>query len=501
MSTTESPRPSAPPERSLGARAAGGAAVTMAGQLAKMVVQFGGIVLLARLLTPYDYGLMAMVTAIVGMAEILRDFGLSSAAIQAKHVSREQRDNLFWINSGIGLVLAIVVFLSSSWIAHFYREPALLGISQALAVTFLLNGMTTQYRAHLSRGLRFGQVSLSDVGAQVMGLIAGVGVALAGYGYWALVWQQVVQALVNLAIAGACARWLPRGYRRDAPMRAFLSFGWNLMAAQLLGYASRNVGQVIIGHRIGAEALGLYNRAFQLLMMPLNQINAPATSVALPVLSQLQDDPPRFGSFLLRGQTVMVHLIVALFSFACALALPLIVLVLGEQWRPAVPLFQVLTLGGIFQTASYATYWVFLAHGLMREQLVYSVVGRVMLIACIFAGSAWGVMGVTVGYTLGLLVMWPLSVIWIAKVAPQVPALELFNNGLRAILGYGACGAAAYFAARQWGGSSLWQQLAVGGAAMALGCVLVFALWPAFRRDVMAILDMRTLLRDARAKR
>jgi PST family polysaccharide transporter len=110
-------------------------------------------------------------------------------------------------------------------------------------------------------------------------------------------------------------------------------------------------------------------------------------------------------------------------------------------------------------------------------------------------------MGVTVGYTLGLLAMWPLSVIWIAKVAPRVPAMELFNNGLRAIVGYGAAGAAAYFAARQWGGVSLWQQLAVGAAAMALGCVLVFALWPAFRRDVLAILHMRTLLRDARARR
>ncbi len=187
----------------------------------------------------------------------------------------------------------------------------------------------------------------------------------------------------------------------------------------------------------------------------------------------------------------MVHLIVALFSFACALAMPLIVLVLGEQWRPAVPLFQVLTLGGIFQTASYATYWVFLALGLMRQQLVYSVVGRVMLIACIFAGSLWGVMGVTVGYTLGLLVMWPLSVIWIARIAPQIPAWELFNNALRAVLGYGVCGVAAYFAAQYWGGASLWLQLVVGAAAMALSGLLVFALWPAFRRDVLAILQMR----------
>ncbi|APP80332.1 lipopolysaccharide biosynthesis protein [Xanthomonas hortorum] len=491
--------PTPPPPRSLGSRAAGGAAVTMIGQSAKMVVQFGGIILLARLLTPYDYGLMAMVTAIVGAAEILRDFGLSAAAVQAKHVSREQRDNLFWINSGIGLSLSVVVYASAHLIANFYKEPALVMISQALAVTFLINGMTTQYRAHLSRGLRFGQVALSDVGSQVLGLVAAVAAALLGWGYWALVVQQVVQASINFLIAASCSRWLPRGYQRAAPMRDFMSFGWNLMAAQLLGYASRNVGQVIIGWRTGPDALGLYNRAFQLLMMPLNQINAPATSVALPVLSQLQDDRERFNAFLLRGQTVMVHLIFALFAFSCALAMPLIVLVLGEQWRDAVPLFQVLTLGGIFQTASYATYWVFLSKGLMRQQLIYSLVGRIVLIGCIFAGSRWGAMGVAIGYSFGLLLIWPLSLVWIGKIS-DAPVRSLFTNALRPMVAYGVAGGCAYYASVVAGGP-LWQQLAAGAGAMAAVCLLALAIWPAFRRDVLSIVDIRKLLTQAKARR
>ncbi|MCE4373028.1 lipopolysaccharide biosynthesis protein [Xanthomonas hortorum] len=491
--------PTPPPPRSLGSRAAGGAAVTMIGQSAKMVVQFGGIILLARLLTPYDYGLMAMVTAIVGAAEILRDFGLSAAAVQAKHVSREQRDNLFWINSGIGLSLSVVVYASAHLIANFYKEPALVMISQALAVTFLINGMTTQYRAHLSRGLRFGQVALSDVGSQVLGLVAAVAAALLGWGYWALVVQQVVQASVNFLIAASCSRWLPRGYQRAAPMRDFMSFGWNLMAAQLLGYASRNVGQVIIGWRTGPDALGLYNRAFQLLMMPLNQINAPATSVALPVLSQLQDDRERFNAFLLRGQTVMVHLIFALFAFSCALAMPLIVLVLGEQWRDAVPLFQVLTLGGIFQTASYATYWVFLSKGLMRQQLIYSLVGRIVLIGCIFAGSRWGAMGVAIGYSFGLLLIWPLSLVWIGKIS-DAPVRSLFTNALRPMVAYGVAGGCAYYAYVVAGGP-LWQQFAAGAGAMAVVCLLALAIWPAFRRDVLSIVNIRKLLTQAKARR
>lgn len=481
-----------PPSRSLASRAAGGAAVTMAGQALKMVVQFGGIVLLARLLTPHDYGLMAMVTAVVGVAEILRDFGLSSAAIQARQLSREQRDNLFWINTGIGLLLAMAVFAGARWIADFYREPVLATIAQALAVTFLINGMTTQYRAHLSRGLRFGQVALGDVGAQVAGLGAGVAAALAGWNYWALVAQQLVQAAVGFGVALACARWLPRGYRRDAPMRGLLDFGWNLMAAQLLGYASRNVGQVIIGVRTGADALGLYNRAFQLLMMPLNQISAPATTVALPVLSQLQDERERFGAYLLRGQTVMLHAIVSVFAFACAQALPLIVLVLGEQWRPAVPLFQVLVIGGAFQAAAYAAYWVFLAKGLMRQQLFCSLAGRVLLVACVLAGSAWGALGVAVGYSAGLLLLWPLSLAWIAKVS-DAPTGRLLGNGARAITGYALAALLSYAAAR-WVGGAPWRALLAGAAAMLVGFAVVCALWPAFRHDVVAIAHIRRFL-------
>lgn len=473
--------------------------VTMAGQGAKMVVQFGGIILLARMLSPHDYGLMAMVTAIVGVAEILRDFGLSSAAIQAREVSREQRDNLFWINTGIGASLGVLVFVSAHWIAAFYRQPELIAISEVLAATFLLNGMTTQFRAHLSRHLRFGQVSLTDVGAQVAGLLTAMAAALSGWGYWALVVQQVVQSATGLLISMLCARWLPRGYRRDAPMGEFLSFGWNLMAAQLLGYASRNVGQVIIGARIGADALGLYNRAFQLLMMPLNQINAPATTVALPVLSQLQDDRAHFGNFLLRGQSVLVHVIVAGFTFACVQATPLIVLVLGEQWREAVPLFQLLALGGIFQTAAYSSYWVFLAKGLMRQQLVYSLVARLMLICCIAVGSIWGVIGVAAGYSLGLFLLWPLSLAWVRKVS-DTSVRPLIANSLRAVIGYGLCAGLSYWASWHWGSQSLWHQLIVGSLAMAIGVGLVFAAWPGFRRDVLAIISIRKLLGESRSK-
>lgn len=483
----------------LGVRAAGGALVTMTGQGVRALVQFGGIILLARLLTPHDYGLVAMVTAIIGLAEILRDFGLSAATMQAREVSRAQRDNLFWINAAIGLALAMAVFSGAHALAALYDEPALVGIAQALALTFLLNGLATQHRAQLGRELHFGRMAVGDVGGQVAGLLTAVAAALAGAGFWALVLQQLVQAAVTLLLAVLCGRWLPRGYRRDAPVGRFIGFGGSLAMTQLLGYASRNAGQVLIGVRIGADALGPFNRAFQLLMMPLNQISAPATTVALPVLSRLQGDPARFGAFLLRGQTVLLHAVAGMFAWACAQALPLIVLLLGEQWLAAVRPFRWLALGGMFQVAGYACYWVFLAKGLAGAQLRCALVGRSLLVACVVAGAAWGVEGVAVGYALGLLLLWPLSLLWISRVS-DAPALAMLGNGLRALGGYGAC-AALSAAASAWVSGPLWMQLLVGTSAMAAGFGVLCLAWPAFRRDVASILQIRHLLAEARRSR
>ncbi len=480
---------------SLARLAASGALVTMGGQLLKIAVQFGGIVLLARLLTPRDYGLMAMVVAIVGVGEVLRDFGLSSAAIQAKSLSKVQRDNLFWINSGIGLVLASAVFLSADAIAGFYREPLLRQVAQAISVTLLLNGLTTQFRAHLSRNLRFGPLAFADVGAQLLGLAAAVAAALSGWGYWALVVQALVQASIVLLLMALAARWLPGLPRRDAEMRELLRFGGNLMASQLLTYLSTNIGQILIGSRLGPTPLGHYNRAFALLMMPLNQLNAPATTVALPVLSRLQHDPVRYSAFLLRGQSALMHFIIAIFAIACAQAAPLILLVLGERWAMTVPIFRILVIGGVFQAAGYAAYWVFLSKGMTGAQLRNSIMSRTLIIASIAFGAQWGVLGVATGYAAGLALSWPLVLWWLGRHC-DAPVGSMLRNGLRAMAGYGLCGVASYTTSAQIAAASLALQLGVGLAAAGATFLLLCLLWPAFRRDVLGILHTRTFFRS-----
>ncbi|MCU1408351.1 MAG: hypothetical protein JWM23_431 [Microbacteriaceae bacterium] len=482
----------------LGRAAGRGAATTLSGQVIRITVQLTGIIILGHLLSPSDYGLVASVTAIIGIGEVFRDFGLSSAAIQARQLSRNQKDNLFWVNSLIGLALTAIAFTCSGLIAGLYGDPRLGPLTQVLACTFLLNGLATQFRADLNRNLRFFALTGSEIAAQLGGLTVGIAMATTGWGYWSLAGQQVSQGVLMLAIVMPVTRWFPRGFHRNTDIRHFLRFGSNVFGTQMLGYASRNVDSVVIGATLGPGPLGLYNRAFQLLLLPLNQINAPSTRVALPVLSRLQDDGERYARFITLGQRIMLHLVTVVLAFAAAQATPIILITLGEPWIGSAPVFQILSLAGFFQVAGYATYWVFLSKGLMRQNLYFSLITRPMLIVFVLVGSLWGVYGVAAGFSIGMALAWPLSLWWVSRVS-DAPARDLFVAGVRAMAGYGLAGVVSY-AATAWLPAG-WPVLSLVVGAMALlACVALLAVvWPAFRRDVLSIVASREFLWGAAA--
>ncbi|MCL3861281.1 lipopolysaccharide biosynthesis protein [Actinotalea sp. K2] len=423
----------------LGHHAARGAFVTLGGQGLRIVIQVLSVALLARVLSPQDYGLIAMVVVIVGVGEIFRDFGLSSAAIQAPTLSREQRDNLFWINTGIGLTLGAVVFVAAGAVAALYDQPELVGIARLLSVTFLLNGIATQYRADLVRHLRFGALAMADVLAPVIALGVAMAFAVAGFGYWALVAQTLAQTTTLLIAYAVSARWFPRLPHRGVEMRGLLRFGWRLVGTQLIGYASNNVDSFVIGLRFGAGSLGLYNRAFHLLMTPLNQLRAPTTTVALPVLSRLQDDDLRYAEFIRRGQLALGYTLVAALGVVATAAEPIVEIFLGPRWETVVPLLRLLAVAGIFQTLSYVGYWIYLSRNLTGDLLRYTMVTAAIKVVCILVGSTWGVIGVAAGYAVAPALAWPLSLWWLSR-RTVIPTRALMTGALR-ILAVVACAA------------------------------------------------------------
>ena len=459
--------------------------VTVVAQGTRILMQLASVIVLARLLTPHDYGLIAMVLAIVGIGEIFRDFGLSSAAIQAPTLSAEQRSTLFWANAGIGLVLGAIVFLAAPAVAAFYSQPELTTIARTLAPVFLLNGLATQYRASLVRDLRFGTLAAADVASAAIALAVAVIAAVLGAEYWALVGQQLAQALCLLLLLALSARWLPGRPHRFATIRPFVRFGSELVGSQLVGYLANNIDSVIIGLRFGAGPLGLYSRAFQLLMTPINQVRSPLTTVALPVLSRLAGEPERAVRYVGLGQRALGYSIVAALAVVVAAPEPITELLLGPSWAGAAPILRLLAVAAVFQTLAFVGYWVYLSRALTRALLHYSIASMAIRISCIVVGSQWGVIGVAAGYALAPLLSWPLSLWWLSR-RSGMPVAGLYAGAARII----GCASLAALLGAVASTATVLAGPVVQLVATAFAAVLAYsglAAVPAIRRDLIDV--------------
>ena len=382
-----------------------GARSTLTGQWVKFGAQLGATVVLARLLNSTDYGVYALVLTVTALASLFVDLGFSSASVQAEQLTQQQRTNVFWINLGFGVGAAAVIAAASPLVAAFYHQEILNLLLPVTALSLILQAAVSQFAAEASRTFRFTLLAVSDVSGQVLGAVLGIGAALAGFGVWSLIVQQLAGTLITCAVVIQRVAWRP-GLPHRAPMRALLGFGVNTFGIQLLNYFSSNADSVVLGRTAGTEALGIYNRAYQLFRLPVQQLLSPLTRVALPTLSRLQNDPLRFDSAVRRLQLAALYTSGTVFFLAAALARPGIALFLGNGWADSARIFAILAVGGFFQVMGYVYYWVFLALALTRLQLRYTVITRILMVALILLGSGWGATGVAFGVSLGLATNW-----------------------------------------------------------------------------------------------
>lgn len=476
---------------SLAHDAARGAFFTLAAQAVRILLQLLSVVVLARLLTPHDYGMLAIVLVAVGVGEIFRDFGLTSASIQAPVLSNGQRDNLFWINALIGAGLAVVMFAISWPLGAVLGEPEVVGMAQWLALLFVFNGLATQHRANLMRDVRLRPIAITDVAAAAIALAIAIAAALLGAGYWSLVLQQLSNGAISLLGVIIAGRWLPRRYSSEHTVRALVTFGWNLVAANLVQYAARQVDTVLIAARFGTAPLGLYNRGFQLITTPLGQVRGPLQSVALPVLSRIQQDQPRFENYVSNAQLALGYLIGIPLAIVAGLAEPVVAIMLGDQWLAAAPLLRMFAIAGILTTLSYVGYWVYLARGLGGALLRYTMVTACIKIACVVVGSMFGLVGVAVGFAIHPAIAWPISIAWLSRVTPM-PTRRLYAGAARVFaVALLAGGTAALVHVMLPVGP--WPVVTIGIFA---GLLLASAslLLPIYRRDAAALLSFVRLM-------
>ncbi|MTD15841.1 oligosaccharide flippase family protein [Nakamurella sp. YIM 132087] len=494
--TVASPDPEAIPPGGLARATSRGVLVTLGGQWGRTVVQTVSTVLLARLLVPEDFGLVAMVTAIVGVADLLRDFGLSGAIVQVKKISSELWSSLVWLSLGLGAICMVVVAACAPLIAALYGEPRLTVLVLVLSPGLLINGLCMPLQTKLQRELRFSTLASIDVLSMLFGVTASIAGALLGWGVWSLVLLTGVGVVYRL-IALIRVAWPKVGRPRiNREVMPFVGTGANIFGVQLLNYAARNIDNIVVGRFGGAALLGLYSRAYNLLLLPLSQLNGPLTRVALPVLSRLQDDHERYRRYVRSALLVIGYLACPVFAVAAGVAVPLVEVLLGDEWSRAGTIFSLLAIAGVAQAFGNIQGWLYISLGRTRKQLVYYVVTRPIVIASFFLGYWWDeVEGLALCYgVVSLLLLWPGFRMAISGTA--VTGADVLKPVLRPASLAVPCFLVSWGVAHVVGDIAILQLLA-GGLAGVLVLALL-CLLPGFRGDVKQILAFVRTVRNPR---
>ncbi len=424
-----------------------GGVVTIGGQAVKFLLQLISTVVLARLLKPQDFGLIAMVTAIVVLIGMCRELGLSQATVQRSEVTHAQVSVLFWINAALGGSFALIVAGLAPAVAWFYHEPRLIGITLALSITFVLSGLTAQHYALLRRQMRFKIMAVIEAASMASGIAAGIVMAWRGFGYWSLVGMQIVTSAVNCLLVWITCDWRPGPFQRRVGVKSMLAFGGNLTGFTLLNYFTRNFDNILIGRMLGSTAIGIYSKAYGLLMIPMSQINAPMGGVVIPALSRLQQRPAEYATLYLRALGALSLVTVPLVVFSFFLAKEVVLVMLGSKWLPVARVFQLLAPAALVGAISFAPGWLCVSRGRTRTQLHYAMISAPVCVAAFVIGIKWGIEGVAVAFSVVFTVLfW--AYIWYASKDSPVKFSEIVRSFLSAFVPSCFAGVAAWLCER-----------------------------------------------------
>lgn len=374
-------------------------------QAANFLFRIGSLMVLARLLGPQDFGLVGMVTAFTGVLNLFRDFGLSTATVQRENVTEEQISTLFWINVAVGVVLAALGLGLAPLVVRLYHEPRLFGITMVLSAGFLFNAVGVQHSALLQRHMRFTALAVVNVASLVVSTVVAIGMAKMGYGYWALVAMTVTLPLTTTIGLWLAAAWIPGMPRRQVGIRSMMRFGGTLTLNGLVVYVAYNMEKVLLGRFWGAEAIGLYGRAYQLINIPTENLNSSVGEVAFAALSRVQGDPGRLRSYFLKGYSLVLALTIPI-TIVCALfADDLILVLLGPKWKDAAIIFRLLAPTILIFAMINPLGWLLFSLGLVGRSLKIALVLAPLVIAGYLGGLPYGPKGVALGYSI-VMALW-----------------------------------------------------------------------------------------------
>ncbi len=500
MTASERCNPLALPDGNLKERSVRGGTVILAAQAIGFFLRFGSVILLARLLTPADFGLVAMIAPIRGLAGLLKDLGLAQAVIQRPKLVPGELTNLFWINSAITVALTLMLVALAPWVADFYGEPRARDITYVSAAMVLIGGFSALNVALLSRQMRFKDIAIPELAALAAGIAVGIVLAWQLESYWALIAMQFVTICTESLLMWWRSGWTPSWPNRQHDVRSMVRFGRNVAGFRILNYIASNVDRVLIGKAWGIDALGLYDRATRLLLLPTGQINRPLGRIALPLLSRLQDEPQRYRRAYQGLLGLVLFAATPGIAWATVTAPWLIPTVLGPQWVGLDRLFVWLALASIVRVATVTTGFLYISQDRTDELIRWGFVSAFGRIAAIVAGLPWGVYGVVVSFSLVTIFVLAPFQIWLGTRRGPVRAKDF----VRVVLPF-CVGLSVFFVLALGVISQLGLQQLIVPLVMLPGsylvCILALLPFAIGRRILLDVVELRLSLLKPRSLR
>jgi len=375
-----------------------GAGVTVASQSLGFAIQMIATVVLARLLTPGDFGLVTMVTTFSLLLLNCGLNGFTEAILQREEIDHSLASNLFWINVGLGLLLMIGFASAGPLLARFYGEPQVAAVAVAMSVTIFFTCLSVQHLALLKRAMRFSAVSANDILARTVSVAVSIFLASAGWGYWALVAGAVALPLATSTGAWALCRWVPGLPRRGVSTGPMVWFAMNTYGRFTANYLTRNLDNLLVGWRFGSQPLGFYKKAYDLFVLPTNQLSAPLTTVAVATLSRLTGDPIQYRRYYLSALSLMAFVGMGLGADLTLVGKDLVLLLLGPQWEESGRIFTFFGPGIGIMLLYYTHGWIHLSIGRADRWFRWGIVEFTVTGMLFLLGLPWGPVGIAVAW-------------------------------------------------------------------------------------------------------
>ncbi|MFV2070967.1 MAG: lipopolysaccharide biosynthesis protein, partial [Pirellulales bacterium] len=447
---------------------------------------------------PSDFGLIAMVTVVTGFVGQFGDLGMSMATVQRARLNDGQVSTLFWINVVMGAVVMLVTAACAPLVAWFYAEPRLTAVTLVLSTGFFMGGLTVQHQALLKRKMRFSVLAGIRMSSTIVGSGTAIALAWRGASYWALVVGQLASTMTQMVLVWAWCRWRPAMPARHTGVRPLVAFGGNLTASNVLNYVAGQIDKLLVGRFCGAEPLGVYSKAAQLLVMPVRQITAPVSSVAIPMLSRLQYEPERFRDFYRHGIQLLVTVEMPVVVFSFVVADKLVLLLLGPQWSEAVGIFRILAPAAFLMTFNAATLWVYTSLGQVHRRLRWAAMAATVRTVMIVAALPFGIRGIAAAYSFSVCVLKIPGIMFCFRFS-SLKVRDLFNVLWRPAFASTVAGGLLFAALSATTSiapaTPLLLEVAISGI---LYGILYLAVWLALPRGRSILLGMRHLAKDLR---